>query len=192
MTRRRRLERRLFDLRRRELDAAADGGTIREGSRRLGQLIAETARRVGAVDDRPVDHELLRAEAGPFDEAQGDLLVRTGFDGVEHAGIGNRGRIAVALEQEFLLIDAARDVDRQDQQKVDRLGGARQRDRGRRERDQDQRVSKSSHHGCNPVGDCPRCRCGSAKRNRFRRRCVSIFVAAIDRAMRLDRAGPGR
>ena len=68
-------QRRVLELGLRELDAAADRGAVGEGARRFDDLIAEAARAAGAVDDRPVDHLLLRPEARPFHEVERDLLI---------------------------------------------------------------------------------------------------------------------
>src|SRR5262249_36132326 len=59
----------------RELDAAADRGTVGERARQFQELIAEFACRVGAVDDGPINHELLCTKTRPFDEAKGDALL---------------------------------------------------------------------------------------------------------------------
>src|SRR5262249_46025594 len=85
----------------RELDAAADRGTVGERARQFQELIAEFACRVGAVDDGPINHELLCAKARPFDEAKGDALLRAGFDRIHHVWIGDRSCVAFALQQEF-------------------------------------------------------------------------------------------
>ncbi len=79
---------------------------------------------------RPVDHHALRADARPLDEGHADAPVMAGADGVEHARIGNGGGIAVALQLEFRVVDAARHVGGEHQQQVDVIGGTR---RGRRQ-----------------------------------------------------------
>src|SRR5262249_60706124 len=50
-------ERRTLQLSSRELDAAADRGTVGERTRQFQELIAKFTRWLGAVDDRPVDQE---------------------------------------------------------------------------------------------------------------------------------------
>ena len=75
-----------------------------------------------AVDQGPIDHDLLRAEAGPFDEANRNPLVRTGTDRFEHLRVGDCRRIALSLQQEFRMIDAARNIGGEHQQQVDPLG----------------------------------------------------------------------
>ena len=49
------------------------------------QPIAEILRRGGVADRRPIDHDALRADAGPFDEGQSNASVTAGADGLEHA-----------------------------------------------------------------------------------------------------------
>ncbi len=61
----------------------------------------------------------LRANAGPFDECHADAAGAAGADGVEHARIGDRRGIALALQLEFRGIDAARNVGGQHQQEID-------------------------------------------------------------------------
>src|SRR5262249_59125404 len=116
-------ERRTLQLSSRELDAAADRGTVGERTRQFQELIAKFTRWLGAVDDRPVDQELLRAESRPFDKANRDALMRSGFDRLEHVRVRDRNRVAFALQQEFLMIHAARDMRRHDQQAIDLLRG---------------------------------------------------------------------
>ena len=133
-----------------ELDAAADRGAVGERAGQFQQLVAEFARRCRAVDHGPVDHELLRAETRPFDKADRNALMRAGADRVEHLRIGDRRGITLALQQEFRMIDAARDIGGQDEQQVDLLGGERRRDIG----SQDQR-GKRQHASDKPDHDCP-------------------------------------
>ena len=109
----------------RELDAAADRGAVGKGAGQFEQLISEFARGAGAVDHGPIDDKLLRAEARPFDEADRDALMRAGFDRLHHQRIGDRRRVALPLQQEFRMVDAARHVGGQYQQEVDVFGGTR-------------------------------------------------------------------
>jgi len=81
-----------------------------------------------AVDDAPIDHELLLAGARPIDEADRDLLVGTGFDRIENLRIGDGGRISLTLQQELRLLHAARHIHGQSEQQVDLLGGERMGD----------------------------------------------------------------
>ena len=96
----------------------------------------------GAVDLGPVDDELLRADARPFDETDRDLLVRPRLDGIEHLRIGDRRRIAFALQQELGMVDAARHVRGEHQQQIDLLGGSR---RGCREQDKRRERERHTH-----------------------------------------------
>ena len=125
MVRRGAFERRALQLGARELDAAADRGAVGKGAGQFEQLVSEFARGAGAVDHGPVDDELLRAEARPLDEADGDALMRAGFDGLHHQRIGDRRRVALPLQQEFRMVDAARHVGGQHQEEVDGFGGTR-------------------------------------------------------------------
>ena len=87
--------------------------------------------RVGrVVNHRPVDHRLLLGFASPFDKADGDGAVRSGADRIDDARIGDRRRVAVALQRELVVVDAARDVGRQDQGDIDGLRRARRTGRG--------------------------------------------------------------
>src|SRR6202022_2053679 len=74
---------RMVQLLGRKFDPAADRSAIGERARQLEQLVAELARRSEVVNQAPVNDELLRAEAGPFDKAHGNALVRPRFDGIE-------------------------------------------------------------------------------------------------------------
>ncbi len=114
------------------------------------ELVAEFAGGGGAVDHGPVDHQLLRAEARPLDEAERDALVRAGLDRVDHARVGDRRRIAFALQLEFRVIDAARDVGGEHQQEVDLLRGRRERGPDQDERCQRQHASNEPDHNCLP------------------------------------------
>ena len=138
------------ELRGREIDAAADRGTVGEGARCLDDHVAQFARRRRAVDRGPVDHDLLRPESRPFDEADRDLSMRPGLDGIEHLRIGDRRRIAVALQQELGMIDAARDVGCEHEQKIDRLGRKRRWNRGQdpwKGRQQRRQYTSNEPHG---------------------------------------------
>ncbi len=52
------------------------------------------------------------------------LAVGAGPDRIEHARIGDRGRVALALQNEFVIVDAARHIGGQHQQQIDFLAGA--------------------------------------------------------------------
>ena len=68
---------------------------------------------------------MLRADARPLDECQSDAAIMAGPDRVEHARIGDGGGVAVALQLEFCVVDAARYVGGQHQKQIDVVGGAR-------------------------------------------------------------------
>ena len=123
---------------------------VRSANERGASTIWSPKRRrgSGAVDDRPVDHQLLCPEARPFHEVERDLLMRAGFDGFQHAAVGDGGRVTVTLQHEFRLIDAARDVDREHQQQIDVFRGACRRNLRRDERGESQQAADDPHHGC--------------------------------------------
>ena len=58
----------------------ADRGAVGERARQFEHLVADLARRGRVADDGPVDHQLLRGRARPFDEADRDArrAARTG------------------------------------------------------------------------------------------------------------------
>ena len=73
------------------------------------------------------------------------IALWAGFDCFEHPRIGDGRRVAVALQQEFLLIDAARHVDGKREQEIDLFCGARPwrcgKHRDRQHRDGERRES---------------------------------------------------
>jgi hypothetical protein len=81
-------------------------------------LVTEPARCINAIDHSPVDHKSLRTESRPFDKAERDPLVRPGSDGIDHVRVGDRCRVTFALQQEFRMINAARDVSSKSQQEI--------------------------------------------------------------------------
>jgi hypothetical protein len=81
-------------------------------------LVTEPARCINAIDHSPVDHQSLRTESRPFDKAERDPLVRPGSDGIDHVRVGDRCRVTFALQQEFRMINAARDVSSKSQQEI--------------------------------------------------------------------------
>ena len=83
------------------------------------KLVAELLGCGGVADLRPVDHDVLGAGAGPLDECHADVAVAARADGIEHARIGDRCGIAVALQLEFGVVDAARYVGGEHQQEID-------------------------------------------------------------------------
>ncbi len=72
---------------------------VRPANERGGfdQLVAELLGRRGIADLRPIDDDVLGADARPLDESHADTSVAAGADGIEYARIGDRGGIAVAL-----------------------------------------------------------------------------------------------
>ena len=130
-----------------EFEPGADRRAIRERARQFEHLIADLARRGRVADDRPVDDQLERACARPFDEADRDLAVRAGPDRLDHARIGQCRRVALALQLEFPRVDAARDVGGEHQQEIHVLVGA-----GRRGKDGEE--SDEAENGSNQTGHC--------------------------------------
>ena len=110
----------------RKVDAAADRGAVGEGARRFQQPVAESCARLGTVDQRPVDDDLLRCRR-PTTRRSRPRCGRLRPERIASSTRGSvmRGGIAFALQLEFGLVDAARHVGRQHQQQIDRLGRAR-------------------------------------------------------------------
>jgi hypothetical protein len=110
----------------RKVDGAADRGPPHKrpgcGEDRRG----DDAGVLLVVDHRPIgDHQLL-AGAGPFDEAYRDGAVGPAADRGEDARIGQGRGIALALQLELALVDAARHVGGEDEQQVRILGASAQ------------------------------------------------------------------
>ena len=147
-------ERRSGDLGGREVDGGTDGSAIEERSRGFDDQISEAGRSSRAIEDAPIDYELLLEGAGPIDEADRNLLVGTGFDGVEHPGIGYRRRIALTLELELRLIHAARHIHGQYEKQVDLLGSVGEWELSQGQCHQRQYASNDPAHGCVPEVIC--------------------------------------
>ena len=63
--------------------------------------------RGGVANLGPVDHHVLGTDARPLDKCQSDAAIAAGPDGIEDARIGNGGGVAVALQLELCVVDAA-------------------------------------------------------------------------------------
>src|SRR5262249_35478240 len=91
-----------------------------------------------------------------------------GFYRLEHVRVRDRSRVAFALQQEFRMVDAARDIRRQDQQEIDLLRGKcgqlERKQRCQRQHAANEFASPALHHlssitspwprSCNAVTAC--------------------------------------
>ncbi len=68
---------------------------------------AEAQRRGLVTNDGPVDDHRLAVGRRPFDEGDGDLLMIAALDGRQHGRVGQRRRVAGALQCQFVVIDRA-------------------------------------------------------------------------------------
>jgi hypothetical protein len=110
-----------------EIERGADRGAPDKGARRVEQQRREGRRALAVADHCPIGDHLLLLRARPFDEADGDRAILPRGDGAQHARIGDRGGIALALQLELVVVDAARHVGGQDQRHVHLLGAGRGR-----------------------------------------------------------------
>jgi hypothetical protein len=110
-----------------EIERSADRGTTDEGAWRVVQRGGESGGALAVTDHRPVDHHLLLIRTRPFDEADGDRAIFAGGDGLQHARIGHGRGIAVALQLELVVIDAARHVGGQNQRQINVFGARAER-----------------------------------------------------------------
>src|SRR5262249_51767118 len=150
------------------VDATADRRAIGVRAWRFKQLVAERLGSRLAVDHRPVDYNFLVSKTRPLQKQHTDTALPSGPYGFEDAGISERGGVTFALKLEFLAIDAARDIGRQHQKKIDGLRSARRRSAERckrkrkRKREHEQCTAKQSAHDKEP--------------SRFPNYCASIRV----------------
>ena len=78
---------------------------------------------MGVTQRRPVDQHPLRADARPLDVGHADAAVMARANGIEHARVGDGGGVAFALQLEFRIVDAARHVGCEHEEKVHLVGG---------------------------------------------------------------------
>ena len=96
--------------------------------RRMGGKLRDHPLGVGpAGDHRPRHDDMLRGRSGPFDIGDGDLAIGAVGDRLQHIVMRQRRRIAVTLDLEFVRRHRQRNVDRQHQLDIDRLGGMKRR-----------------------------------------------------------------
>jgi len=90
------------ELRYGEIDATTNRSPIREGTGRFDHLGRKILRRDLVMDDGPVDDDLLRPDARPFNEADADLAQGAGANGLDNARIDDGGCVTVTLKLKFL------------------------------------------------------------------------------------------
>ncbi len=127
-----------------EIERGADGGAADESARRGEQRCREGGGALAVADHRPIGDHLLLLRPRPFDEADGDRAELAGGDGVQHARIGDGGGIALALQLELVVIDAARHIRREHQRDIDLLGPRQGRANG--EKGGDDRTGEDRSH----------------------------------------------
>ena len=92
------LERRPRELGHGGINAAADRGAVGERTRRFKQPVAKSLGGFRAINDRPVDHDLLVAKSRPFEKQHADAATSARSDRVKDARIGECRGIAFALQ----------------------------------------------------------------------------------------------
>ena len=102
----------------REVDGAADRGPSRKGAGCGEDRRRETARILVVMNHRPVGDDHLLACPGPFDKAHRDHAGGAAADRREDPRIGQRRGVALALQLELALVDAARHVGGEDEQEI--------------------------------------------------------------------------
>jgi hypothetical protein len=100
------------ELRYREIDAATNRSPLREGTGRFDHLRGKILRGGLVMDDCPVDEDLLRPDARPFNEADADLAQGARANGLDNARIDDGGCVTVALKLKFRGINAVRNIGR--------------------------------------------------------------------------------
>jgi hypothetical protein len=79
----------------READPGADRRTVSsERARCLKDVIAKLTCRLVVADDRPIDHNLLLQDAGPFDERSSNAAARPAANGLHHSRVGKSRRVS--------------------------------------------------------------------------------------------------
>ena len=101
------------------VDAGADRGAAPERARRGHQLVGEGLRRGLVADHAPVEHGAHLEAGGELDIGDGDRADVAVLDRLDHLARGEGGGIALLLQLELRIVDAARDVGDQDQRQID-------------------------------------------------------------------------
>ena len=105
------------------VDAGADAGAAVEGAGAAAMTVGHGAGAVGVADDGPVHHGLDLVGAGELDVGDGDGADGAVVDGGEDARVLEGGGVALFLQLELAVVDAAGDVADEDEGEVDGFGG---------------------------------------------------------------------
>ena len=106
----------------RKIDRAADRGAPDERARRCEDRRRKPTGILLVADHRPVGDDVLLPGARPLDKADRDCAGSPAADRREHARVGQCGRVALALQCELALVDAARHIGGEHEQQI---GGLR-------------------------------------------------------------------
>jgi hypothetical protein len=123
--------------------------------------------RLVVTDHRPIDHDLLLQDAGPFDERNGDAAVWAATNRLNHSRVGKSRRVSRTLQIEFRLVHATRNVGGQHEKEIDTLGGAARSPTCRRHQRADHEGSYNAHYVgivllyCEQLDCYPSCRSAS-------------------------------
>ncbi len=112
------------------VDPAADGRAAIEAARGGAQGVGEGGRRGVVADDRPVQHRMDLVVSGELDIRDRDAPVRPAANAGEHARVGERSGVALFLDLEFGVVDAAGDVRDEHERHIHRRVIRRRRGRG--------------------------------------------------------------
>src|SRR5712671_1543114 len=115
------------------IDRAADRGAAAEQLARRGfNRDREGFRRRFVPDQHPGDDLDLQPRAGPLEHRHRNRLGQAGADRLQHPRIAEGGDVALLLQLEAMLVDAARGIDREHQREIGlRLGPWRRPSRRR-------------------------------------------------------------
>jgi hypothetical protein len=105
-----------------EIDRGADRGATKKRARRRQHGGRDNAGALLVSNDGPVDDHILLGCASPLDKDNSDRMIGCAGDRAQHPRIRHRRDVALELEIEFAVIDAARHIGREYQQEVDFLG----------------------------------------------------------------------
>jgi hypothetical protein len=93
---------RLIELGYRKVDPGADRRAVSiERARCFQDVIAELTCRLVVTDHRPIGHNLLLQDAGPFDQRHGNATVWAATNGLNHPWVGESRRVSRTLQIEF-------------------------------------------------------------------------------------------
>ena len=106
------------------VDAGADAGPAVEGAGGFGDDFGHGLGAGGVANDRPVHDGLDLVGSGELDVGDGNGAGGAVVDGGEDAGVLEGGGVALFLQVELAVVDAAGHVADEDKGEVDRFGGA--------------------------------------------------------------------